>query len=92
MKSKARIKFFGLLLLFWILGSIIEYFQDNSSHNMLGLVLIFIISILSLSIFLVRCEICGVYIYRFNKKNHGIPSLKSLIPVSKCPVCKTERF
>jgi hypothetical protein len=91
MKSKSRLKFFSILLACYIIGSSGEVIIENGKHELFGVLIVLVASLLSLIILNIKCEACGILLYRYNKKTHGIPNLRCLLPVSKCPVCDVER-
>lgn len=92
MKSKVRLKFFGFLFIFYFIGSSFESLIKSPELESLGLLGVFIVSISSLILLTIKCERCGVFIYRYNKKNHGVPDLRCLIPKTTCPVCGVRRL
>jgi hypothetical protein len=39
----------------------------------------------------VKCENCGVYVYRRDRKSHGVPDIRFFGDWARCPSCNLER-
>lgn len=87
-KSYARIKFFGVIGFGWFVAFFINFIKDEYING--ALVLIFFAC--AIYTMLVRCENCGVYMYRYNSKQHGLPHPKCFSFTNKCPACDVERI
>jgi DNA-directed RNA polymerase subunit RPC12/RpoP len=86
--STARLKFWGLLITCWILVYPVTTIKDP----LLSWVFFIIYAFGCIGIALIRCENCGVLLYRYNSASHGMPDIRTLKPVSKCPNCGIKRL
>tara|TARA_R110000744_G_scaffold38214_9_gene87498 strand:- start:17103 stop:17372 length:270 start_codon:yes stop_codon:yes gene_type:complete len=86
-KSLARVKFFGTIGIGWLAALGINFIGNEDVANYL-LIVFFVCAIYSM---LVKCEKCGVYMYRYNSKHHGLPHPKCFSLVKKCPSCGVDR-
>lgn len=86
-KSYARVKFFGAIGLSWLVALFIHFTSNEVIANSLAIVF-FACAIYTM---LVRCENCGVYMYRYNSKHHGFPHPKCFSPEKTCPCCGIDR-
>jgi|TARA_B100000700_G_scaffold147869_1_gene164762 DNA-directed RNA polymerase subunit RPC12/RpoP len=86
--STARLKFWGVLSTCWIL----IYPVTAVTDPLLSWVFFIIYAIGCIGISLIRCENCGVLLYRYNSTSHGMPDIRTLKPVPKCPNCGIKRL
>lgn len=86
--SKARLKFWGLLITCWILVYPITTITDP----LLNWIFFIVYAVGCICIALIRCENCGVLLYRYDSKEHGMPNVKLLNPVTHCPKCGIKRL
>jgi hypothetical protein len=86
-ESYVRLKFFGLVGCGWSSALCIKLFENQA----ISYVLMGVFFTCAICTMLVRCEKCGVYVYRYNSKHHGLPHPKCFSVEKKCPSCGIKR-
>lgn len=86
--SYARTKLHAVFLGTLISG--ITFFLSKVA--LISLISFCVFSALSLSVFLIKCENCGVLLYRKSSKHHGLPAIGWQWVDPKCPCCEMKRY
>lgn len=71
----------------WLIALMLVFIENNLIAN----TLFFLAAILAILQLFVRCESCGVLLYRKYSTAHGLPHPFYYIIEGECPVCKVKR-
>ena len=87
-RSYARVKYFVVMVSAWIAALLITLFGAGIASDLLFIYF----CLCSVYMLFIRCERCGVLLYRHDKDYHGLPSILYMTPSKRCPVCDIERI